>query len=452
MDIKKFLLENVVPVTGCTEPAAVGYATAIGYHAVFGNLPPDFSGFSPVPRASRIRSIRIATDRDVYKNAMNVIVPGTNGQKGLPIAGAAGVFLDPVNGLDIFSGMTPSIRTGSEVLALSGRVVAEVNPALRDERSPDILVDVTVRTGKSDEDGKERTATVHIAGRHDAIVSVSVDGQTVYEKPLDPGEEPGEILPESIGELIAIADTMGTEEIDIVYSGITMNMELAEAGKYRAYGLGLGMRLKKMLRPQCGNLSLIDKVKIAAAAAGDARMGGAPFPVMSTAGSGNQGITALIPVAVIGLECSFSKEEISRAALVSHLFTKKADRFTGHLSALCGCSIKAGIGAAAGVTYLLGGGEKEIATAIKLMVANITGTICDGAKPGCSLKISTATGLATECAFLAVGGMEIPACNGIIQESGEETIRILEKISSAMVPVDTAIVRILDEKSCGNRG
>ncbi len=452
MDIKKFLLENVIPVTGCTEPAAAGYAAAVGYHAVFGNLPPDFSGSSPIPRASRIRSIRIATDRDVYKNAVNVIVPGTNGQKGLPIAGAAGVFLDPRYGLDIFSGMTPSIRAGSEVLALSGRVVAEVNPALPDACSPDILVDVTVRTGKSDDSGEERTATVHIAGRHDTIVSVSVDGQTVYEMPADPGKGSGEVLPESIGELIAIADTMGPEEIDLVYRGITMNLELAEAGEYRVYGLGLGMNLKKMLAPQSASISLIDRVRITAAAAGDARMGGAPFPVMSTAGSGNQGITALIPVAVVGAACSFTREEVSRAALISHLFTKKADRFTGHLSALCGCSIKAGIGATAGVTYLLGGGEKEIATAIKLMVANITGTLCDGAKPGCSLKISTATGLATECAFLAVGGMEIPACNGIVQESGEDTIRILGKISQAMVPVDAAIVKILNEKSCRHSG
>jgi L-cysteine desulfidase len=404
------------------------------------------------PRANRIRSIRIATDRDVYKNAVNVIVPGTNGQKGLPIAGAAGVFLDPRCGLDIFSGMTPSIRAESEVLALSGRVVAEVNPALPDERSPDILVDVTVRMGKSDDSGEERTATVHIAGRHDTIVSISVDGQIVYEMPADPGEGSGETLPESIGELIATADTMGPEEIDLVYRGITMNMELAKAGEYRVYGLGLGRNMKKMLAPQTGSISLIDRVRITAAAAGDARMGGAPFPVMSTSGSGNQGITALIPIAVVGAACSFTKDEVSRAALISHLFTKKADRFTGHLSALCGCSIKAGIGATAGVTYLLGGKEKEIATAIKLMVANITGTICDGAKPGCSLKISTATGLATECAFLAVGGMEIPACNGIVQESGEDTIRVLEKIFHAMVPVDDEIVKILNEKSSRHTG
>lgn len=122
-------------------------------------------------------------------------------------------------------------------------------------------------------------------------------------------------------------------------------------------------------------------MRIAAAVAADARMGGAPYPVMSSAGSVNQGITALIPIGVIGQECRFSQAEVSRAALISHMVTKRADSYTGHLSALCGCSIKAGIGATAGVTYLIGGYAEEITTAINLMVANITGTICEGQNP-----------------------------------------------------------------------
>jgi len=165
---------------------------------------------------------------------------------------------------------------------------------------------------------------------------------------------------------------------------------------------------------------------------------------MSTAGSGNQGITALVPIGVVGRECKFSRQEIGRAALVSHMVTWQADRQFGHLAAICGCAVKAGIGAAAGLAYLIGGNKETVTTAINLMAASITGTICDGAKPGCALKIATAAGMATESAFLAVDGMKIPEGNGIIRNSVADTFANIGKISAAMDPVDTSIVSILE--------
>jgi L-cysteine desulfidase len=224
-------------------------------------------------------------------------------------------------------------------------------------------------------------------------------------------------------------------------------MALAETGLHGRYGISLGKNLSMILKNKKGKLNLIDKVRITAACAGDARMGGAPYPVMGSAGVGNQGITALIPVAVIGHECKYSKEDICRAALISHLFTRNADNYLGHRSELCGCSIKAGIGATAGVTYLIGGGENEINMAINLVTATIAGTICDGAKASCTLKISHAAGIATECAFLAVKGMKIPTNIGIIQRNALNTLQVLETISRAMTTGDTEIIKILKKKS-----
>jgi len=446
MEILAFLQKNAIPVTGCTEPAAIAYAAAAALHALSGRLPPDFSGSAgPALTTKEIGKIEILLDRNVFKNAGHAVVPGMDGLRGPAAAAAAGIFLDPRDGLDLLSQMTPEIRAKARVIALSDRVSCTANPHARAESAPDISVEVSRKTSAG-----AATARARIMTRHDHISYIHIGNTTVFRNP-DPAGLPDEQVPNGIRELIRIAEDMGPAEIDAVYSGVEMNMNLYRACRDGEYGLRLGQHLKKILASQKGSTSLIDNVRIAAAVAADARMGGAPYPVMSTAGSGNQGITALIPIGVVGESCHFNKQEIARAALISHMVTKEADRYAGHLSALCGCSIKAGIGAAAGVAYLIGGGEAEITTAVNLMVANITGTICDGAKPGCALKIATAAGLAAESAFLAAGGMKISPENGIIQRTAEGTLRTLELISCAMEPVDATVLRILEKKPAGLR-
>jgi len=442
VDIKNFLQQNVRPVTGCTEPAAIAYASSVAYHALSGCIPPDYPVSTPITSIDRILSIEVLMDRNVYKNTANAIIPGTDGCKGPCVAAAAGIFLDPRDGLDVFSGMTPEKRGKTFVLSRSERVSCQINPDAPEGISPDIRVEVTAETVSG-----KRCGMAHISGDHSILSEVRTDGVPVFAGLTASPHYHPEMPPSSIIWLIRIAESMDKPEIEEAYRGVAMNLALVSTGMDRSYGLDLGNSLRTVLTNQKGFLSLVDKVKIAAAIAGDVRMGGAPYPVMSTSGSGNQGITALVPVGVIGMECNFSKEEISRAALISHMVTKQADRYSGHLSALCGCSVKAGIGATAGVTYLIGGGSDEITTAINLLVATITGTICDGAKPGCALKISTAAGIATECAFLAMGGMKIPPDNGIIQKSAPGTLRVLEKISKAMIPVDSAIIGILNDNS-----
>jgi len=437
------LEKNTKPVTGCTEPAAIAYAAAAAGYALCGRLPPHFSGsLGPVQAIQEIVNIEIVLDRNVYKNAGSAIIPGMGGCYGPAAAAAAGVFLDPRDGLDLFSRMTPDIRSKATVLALSDRVSCATR-AGGPGGTPDISVLVTRKTSAG-----SATAKARITSRHDHISYIHIGNTAVYRDPA-PAETPDDDVPDSIRDLVRVAESMDSTEAADVYRGVEMNMDLYRACRDCGYGLRLGEHLRKILPGRDGSRGLVDSVRIAAAYAADARMGGAPFPVMSTAGSGNQGITALIPVGVVGESCSFSKEEIARAALISHMVTKQADRYTGRLSALCGCSIKAGIGAAAGVTYLLGGGEEEISTAINLLVANITGTICDGAKPGCALKIATAAGLATECALLATGGMKISAGNGIVRRTAGETIQALAGISRAMAPVDAAVIRILEERPSG---
>ena len=438
MDVKTFLRQNVMPVTGCSEPAAIAYATSVACQALGGSLPPDFACASPV-RLGGIKKISVHTDRNVFKNAFSAVIPGTDGMKGPAAAAAAGIFLYPHNGLDIFSGMTPEIRARARLAVLSGKISC-ITPAVSSrEHSPDIRVEVT--TGV---DNGKKTVVVRLSGRHDCIRTITIDGSEVFTASSRQNPEPDEIPPGTMSGMIRIAETAELPEIEEVYRGVAMNMALAEQNTNLVYGLGLGRNLHRALRNQKGQLSMVDNVRIASATAADARMGGAPYPVMSTAGSGNQGITALVPVGVIGRECRFSSCEIGRAGLLSHMVTWQMDRHLGRLSPLCGCSVKAGMGAAAGLAYLIGGGPEEVTTAINLMAANITGTICDGAKPGCTLKIATATGMAAESAFLAVAGMKIPEGNGIVQDSAAETFQSIGTISRAMDQVDAAIIGILD--------
>jgi len=447
MNIQTFLRQNVIPVTGCSEPAAIAYATSVACQALTGSLPPGFDNLDPSPRPGGIRKITVRTDRNVFKNAFSAVIPGTDGLTGPAAAAAAGIFLNPRDGLDVFSGMTPDIRAKSRLLALSDKISCSADPFSSGESSPDIVVEVTAA---GDTEGK--TAAVRISGRHDGIRTISINGNEVYSGLPESSAEHAEEPPSTILGMIRIAEAADRDDTETAYRGVAMNMALAEHGIHQVYGLGLGRNLHRILVNQKGLLSLVDKVRIAAAIADDARMGGAPYPVMSTAGSGNQGITALVPIGVVGRECKFSREEIGSAALLSHMVTWQMDRNLGHLSALCGCSVKAGIGAAAGLAFLIGGDADAITTAINLMAATVTGTICDGAKPGCSLKIAMAAGIATESAFLAADGMKIPEGNGIVRHLAADTFAGIGKISQAMDPVDAAIVEILKGSGAGARG
>jgi len=440
LDVKPFLRQNVIPVTGCSEPAAIALATSAAYRTLGGSIPPDFAGSCPPSGTGGIREILVQADRNVFKNAFSAVIPGMDSMKGPAAAAAAGIFLDPCRGIDLFAGMTPEIRARARVVARSNKISCSILSRTSGKSTPEIRVRVTADDGTG-----EKTAVAWIAGRHDRIRSVTLNGSVVYTAgPVGAEAALAGDIPQEVSLIIRAAETADPAGIVEVYQGISMNMVLSKQYSPLTYGLGLGRNLHRAIVNQKGQLSLVDKVRIAAAAAADARMGGAPYPVMSTAGSGNQGITALVPIGVVGRECKFSHEEMGRAGLVSHLVTWQMSQYLGRLSPLCGCSVKAGIGAAAGLAYLIGGGPEEVTTAINLMGATVTGTICDGAKPGCSLKIAAAAGLAAESAFLAVAGMRIPAGNGIVRDTAPGTFRSIGEISRAMDPVDSTINAILD--------
>jgi len=446
MDVPQFLESNIKSVTGCTEPIAVGYATSLAYSALLGNIKSSgdafsFNGEASEPDDHSLERITIKTDRDVFKNAIAVLIPGTHGQRGMSIASAMGLYCNPEKGLGIFNGVTEDVVAKANKILKSEKVIVEKVTDDADKANIDIQVNLLYRIN-----GDTSFGHVRIKGAHDNVTLIQVDRNTIYE---DSNSRPSireEVFPKTLEEMLEIVQNMNPESKGSVYDGMTMNLEMAENGMRTDYGLRVGRALQSLVDQGVISYDLVTEVRIKAAAAGDARMGGANMPVTTSAGSGNQGITALVPILVVGQRNRVNKGKISEAGMLSHLVTKYVSNHSGYLSAICGCAIKAGIGAAAGLAYLLGGDTKHINNAINIMAANITGMICDGAKEGCALKLSTAAGTATESALMAISGMEVPPSNGIINQKAEITIQNIGKIAKAMAPTDIEIVEIMQNK------
>jgi len=448
MDAISFLKKYVKPATGCTEPIAVGYATSLAYHAIFNDIikvnENDNFIFKNLPseiEIDKIKQISIETDLNVFKNAYSNIIPGTNGQKGMAIASAMGLFSDPRKKLNLFDGISSeSIQKAKQILKSNKIIIKKIEWS--DKPDLDIQVSVEYQVNSN-----IKTAYVRVQKDHDNVTEIRVDGKILFEGSWKKEVEDKEKFPEKIEELFKVARSITSEEIEEVYKGIIMNKKVVDEGMNNDYGLKIGRTLQKIAKQEGYEESLIAQVRIKVGSAGDTRMGGASIPVMTTSGSGNLGIMAIIPITVMGEIKNIDKDKICEAILFSHFITKLADISCGHLSALCGCAIKAGIGAAAGITYLLGGSLEQIHAAINLMAANNTGFICDGAKESCALKLSTAAGTATECALMALNGMKVSPDNGIIFENAEDTIKAIGQISDSMAPTDVEILKIIQEKN-----
>jgi L-cysteine desulfidase len=234
------------------------------------------------------------------------------------------------------------------------------------------------------------------------------------------------------------------EEVNI---GILKNKRIAEEGLAKQYGLNITKSLKKIFIENESSNSILSEIRMKVAAAGDARMGGSDLPVMTSSGSGNMGLTAILPIVIMGERKGVSKIKVQMAVLFSHIITSIADKYLGHLSVLCGAAIKAGFGVAAGITYLLDGSQTQINTAINLMAANNVGFFCDGAKPSCALKISTAAGIATECALMALNNQKISSENGIVFENSDTTLKGIGDLCKSIYPLNKSIIEIIKKSN-----
>jgi len=250
----------------------------------------------------------------------------------------------------------------------------------------------------------------------------------------------------TIQEIVENVENMNLEDIKFLLDGVTMNMDMAKYGLENEIGIGVGRGIKESMEEGLLGDGIMTEAMLLTAAASDARMGGAKLPVMSSNGSGNHGLTAILPIVAYSLKYPQSDEKLAKSLAISHLVTAYVKNFTGRLSAVCGCGVAASTGASAGIAWLMDGKIDHIYGAIENMIADLSGMICDGAKAGCALKLSSAASAAVQSAVIAKQGYAVPPLNGIVGTKVEQSIQNLGRVSDkGMQITDEIILNVMND-------
>jgi L-cysteine desulfidase len=426
--VKDILRMQVAPALGCTEPVAVALAAAAASAALPG----------------RPERIDLWVDPNIYKNGLAVVIPGTGGLSGLDLAGALGAFGgDPAQGLEVLAPLTEEAVQAAKALVRDGGVTLHL---LQEQRGLFIRAEIY--------DGSHVAEAV-VRDMHDNVVAVSLDGAALpvgqgaarADRSADAARLEAWIKALTLEDLIRLLDDLDGDDREFLMEGVRTNVRLAEHGLKYGPGLGIGKALDRLVRQKLICRDMVLAARILTSAASDARMGGVKLPAMSSAGSGNHGLTAILPIWAIRDFIACDENSVLEAMALSHLVTAYVKAHTGRLSAICGCSVAAGAGASAGVAYLLGGNLSHIAGAIKNITEDLAGVICDGAKAGCSLKLATAAGTAVQAALFSLQGINVMATDGIIGASPEQTMQNIGTLSTeGMIETDRTILKIMLEK------
>ncbi|AGB28532.1 MULTISPECIES: L-cysteine desulfidase family protein [Prevotellaceae] len=416
--------KEVVPAVGCTEPMAVALCTARATE----NL------------GRRPEKITALLSANILKNAMGVGIPGT-GMIGLPIAIALGALIGKSEyQLEVIKDLTPeSLEEGKGFLGDGNRIDIK----LKENISEKLYIEICCQAG-------DDCATAVIAAGHTNFVYEERNGNVLLDKRQclgGNGNEEGDIQLD-MKTVWEFATTAPVGEIDFILKTRDYNLRAAEESKKGNYGHCLGKTIDRPLSHGIFGKTIFSHIISQTALACDARMGGAMIPVMSNSGSGNQGICATNPVAVYAQENENTEEELVRALTLSHLTAIYIKQSLGKLSALCGCVV-ASIGSSCGIVYLMGGDYTRVCHAVKNMIANLTGMICDGAKPSCSIKICSGVSSALLSALLSMEGEHVTAAEGIIDQDVDRSIRNLTSIGKeAMTSTDDMVLSIMTSKGC----
>ncbi len=421
-EIIDLLKDEVIPATGCTEPVAIALAVACCHKLLEQSTP---------------KRIRVILSANVFKNAKAVGIPGVQ-DSGVDLAIFLGLAIENPN-LDLSILSNLSQKELLKARDLKAEIPLEIEI---DFQAPPVYIEALLETEK--DKGKSILQETHtnisfLQKNKEIILDKRNNLKGKEKKKLDLSKYP-------FGEIIKAAQALPSEDAEFLLEGIDLNMKIAKRGWDMEEGLKVGRAWKLMERKGLVNKDLTNRIAGYTAAASDARMTGIPLPVMTSAGSGNHGLVAIIPLALVGEELKKSKEDLIRGLALSHLVTIYIKTFTGRLSPSCGCAVASGAGAAAGLTFLLGGGFKAIEMAVKNVVSSLAGMVCDGGKVGCALKLCSSAITAWYSALLACENLSVPAGNGFIAESLEETIENLSQLSTeGMINMDKTIIQLLNK-------
>ena len=411
--------EDSTKAIGCTEPVAVAYAA---------NIASDYIN------KDEISKINLKVSKNIYKNGKAVKIPNT-GDHGLDLAASLGAFTSKTDkAFLVFSNLTDDqIKKSREFVNEN-----KVNLNYIDD-VPDIYIEATIIANNDQ-------VTSIISHSHSHISKIIKNGNVILDNPFIKNKNSEfSIKNMSFSDLEKIVRDMDINEIDFVLEGVDVNLKAAEEG-LKGYGLGIGKKLNELKENKILPDNFISETRILTAAAADMRMGGGPLPIMTSGGSGNQGVGIILPVYMVAKHENLDDEILARGLFFAHIINRYVKEYAGKLCGICGCAIGAAIGSSAAIAFMLGGGQKEIAGACTNIFANLTGMLCDGAKESCSMKLSTSAEEAIIAAYLSLNGVVSEANVGVVGENIEQTIANIGKLAhQGFKSADKTILEIIDK-------
>jgi len=417
----EILNRELVVAMGCTEPIAIVIAAA---HA---------------NKHSKgiIKAVNVKASRNIVKNAFSVKIPGTN-DCGINLAAALGMCIDtPEINMELLENIQKKEVKTAKKMVEEGLVTVELA-----DTPKKLYIEVSVETDRS-------ISRAVVEDFHDNIVLIEVDGKKLdIKNPKKPMGNNDNIFDDlTLDEILRFINEVETRKLGLIKQCIELNTKISFEGINNCYGIKVGKNIHTNIGGDLVGNDICNHAVALTASGSDARMAGCNLPVMTNSGSGNQGISATIPVVVFAAYVNADAETLLRAVALSNLITIHIKASLGRLSALCGATA-ASAGSCCGITYLMGGNEDQIKFALQNILGNVTGMICDGAKAGCALKVAACTTAAIQSVICVMEGQHIQSTDGIIEEDPEETIQNFCKIGQAgMAEADKIILEIMMNKS-----
>ena len=427
MNAEQLLRSYVKPSMGCTEPAAVALAAATAKRAVGG----------------QVLSIDVVVDRDIFRNGLAVGVPGAGGQRGNRIAAALGALGgEPSLGLEVLRRVTSEHLDRANALLARGVVEVQMDGQLA---GPHVEATVVTSTG---------LGRAIVSGSHTHIVRVEKDGQLVRRAQADQDSADGPekdvtdrwLREASVSDIITCSAEMDQIALKYTWQGIDMNRRAAETGVAHGPGLAVGARFERQANECPGSLCF--HAQSLAAAAVDARMAGLPVQIMTSSGSGNQGIVVTLPAAAAAEQLHTDPARLGKAVALAHLLLARMSSELGLLTPLCGSAVQAAAAASAAITWLMGGSDAQVEQAAAVTIASQAAVLCDGAKASCALKAAQGAGIATEVALLVLDGLDVGAGNGLIGPSLAETVRAVALIAKDLKSASQHVLECITRNAC----
>jgi len=417
----EILNRELVVAMGCTEPIAIVIAAA--------HVKKHSNG--------KIKAVNVKASRNIVKNAFSVKIPGTN-DCGINLAAALGMCISPSEiNMEVLEDIQNEEVDAAKKMVEDGLVSVELA-----DTPKKLYIEVTVETDRS-------ISRAVVEDFHDNVVLVEVDGKKLdienIKKPMKNNDSIFDEL--SLDEILRFINEVETHKLGLIKECIKLNTQISFEGINNCYGIKVGKNIHTNIGGDIFGNDICNHAVALTASGSDARMAGCNLPVMTNSGSGNQGISATMPVVVFAAYFNADEETLLRAVTLSNLITIYIKSSLGRLSALCGATV-ASAGSCCGITYIMGGNNDQIKSALQNILGNITGMICDGAKAGCALKVATCTSAAIQSVICVMEGQHIKSTDGIIEEDPEETIKNFCNIGQAgMAEADKIILEIMMTKS-----